>query len=50
MARRFAANESARERARHSETRARHDRECIAHTAARLIAEHGLAEDRKSVV
>jgi hypothetical protein len=44
MPRRFAANESARERAGHSETRARRDRERIAHTAARLIAEHGLAD------
>lgn len=44
MTRRFAANDSTRERTRHGEIRARHDRERIAHIAARLIAEHGLSD------
>ena len=44
MARRFEDNESARDRARHGDARSRHDRERIAHTAARLIAEHGLTD------
>jgi len=44
MARRFDDNESGRDRPRHSEGRSRHERERIAHTAARLIAEHGLTD------
>jgi len=48
MARRFDDNEfsreSGRDRVRHAEGRSRHDRERIAHTAARLIAEHGLTD------
>lgn len=48
MARRFDDNENGREygrdRVRHVEGRSRHDRERIAHTAARLIAEHGLTD------
>ena len=54
MGRRFAADESTRERARHGrgrqdsgrqdEVRSRRDRERIAQTAARLIAEHGLTD------
>lgn len=44
MARHFDANEAGRERARHGDARSRHDRERIAHTAARLIAEHGLTD------
>ena len=44
MARRFDDNEYGRDRVRHGEGRSRHDRERIAHTAARLIAEHGLTD------
>jgi hypothetical protein len=54
MGRRSAADESGRERARaghgrqdygrKEEVRSRRDRERIAHTAARLIAEHGLTD------
>jgi hypothetical protein len=44
MARHFAANDPSRERNRLGETRARRDRERIAQTAARLIAEHGLTD------
>ena len=44
MPRRFAENDPARDRGRHGDTRARHDRERIAQTAARLIAEHGLTD------
>ena len=48
MARRFDDNEfsreSGRDRVRHGDGRSRHDRERIAHTAARLIAEHGLTD------
>lgn len=44
MARRFDDNDPGRDRARHSVGRSRHDRERIAHTAARLIAEHGLTD------
>ena len=44
MARRFDDNEYGRDRVRQAEGRSRHDRERIAHTAARLIAEHGLTD------
>jgi hypothetical protein len=44
MARRFADSDPVRERGRHGDGRGRHDRERIAQTAARLIAEHGLTD------
>lgn len=49
MGRRIAADATGHERVRHGrgrqdDARSRHDREHIAHTAARLIAEHGLTD------